>query len=162
MFGSFLMAAYNTQTRSFESVCKLGTGFTHARLKEISLEPLSDKPEKAESIAKNIYKVSPFLKPDVWFAPQEVWEVQADCFTQSTSHMAGRDFIRHKTGKNSGLSLRFPRYVRPRDDKQPKIGGMRITLEDYVEGNESFESGPTTVQDILHMHFGPFENDDEH
>jgi DNA ligase 1 len=32
MYGSFLMASYNPNSNMFESVCKLGTGFTWSQL----------------------------------------------------------------------------------------------------------------------------------
>ena len=32
VFGSYLMAAFNPQTHRFETVCKLGTGFTQVQL----------------------------------------------------------------------------------------------------------------------------------
>ena len=31
-FGSFLMASYNDNIKQFESICKLGTGFTWEKL----------------------------------------------------------------------------------------------------------------------------------
>ena len=35
IFGSYLMAAYNREERCFESVCKLGSGFTKTNLSEL-------------------------------------------------------------------------------------------------------------------------------
>jgi DNA ligase 1 len=75
MFGSFLMAAYNPEKRVFESICKLGTGFTWEKLRSIDLKPLDHDAQTADRIAKEIYRVATVLKPDVWFEPKEVWEV---------------------------------------------------------------------------------------
>ena len=35
VFGSYLMAAFNMQSGRFESVCKLGSGFSQAQLQEL-------------------------------------------------------------------------------------------------------------------------------
>ena len=35
IYGSYLMAAYNRQEKRFESVCKLGTGFSQEQLREL-------------------------------------------------------------------------------------------------------------------------------
>jgi DNA ligase 1 len=51
-YGSFLMASYNSSTKRFESICKLGTGFTWEQLSQVSLEELSNDPEKESNIAK--------------------------------------------------------------------------------------------------------------
>ena len=45
-----------------------------------------EDPEQAARMAKQIYKVSSTLTPDVWFKPVHVWEVQADSFTVSKVH----------------------------------------------------------------------------
>lgn len=44
MYGSFLMASYNSASQKFETICKLGTGFTQKQLAEIELEPLASTP----------------------------------------------------------------------------------------------------------------------
>jgi DNA ligase 1 len=41
LYGSFLMASYNSNTKMFESVCKLGTGFSWEQLQTLKLDPLS-------------------------------------------------------------------------------------------------------------------------
>ena len=60
VFGSYLMAAYNTQTRCFESVCKLGTGFSQQNLIDLHLrvKRLDSDERVAKRVASEIFKVS--------------------------------------------------------------------------------------------------------
>lgn len=84
--------------------------------------------------------------------PTAVWEVQADSFTLSKSHTAGRTTLKQhaETAAYLGLSMRFPRFIRVRDDK-----AVRISHEDYLNQikSEDTEVG-TTVEEILRMYFG--------
>ena len=118
------MAAYNREKRCFESVCKLGTGFSQKQLIELyGLTEFMDEEDEdhAARMAQEIYRVSSALKPDVWLKPTQIWEVQADSFTISKVHQAGKHAMKAKQQVNGGLSLRFPRFVRTRPDKRFKI-----------------------------------------
>ncbi|CAN0039273.1 unnamed protein product, partial [Phaeothamnion confervicola] len=65
----------------------------------------------------NYCLVSPALVPDVWIAPEVVWEVQGADLSVSPVHMAAVG----KVDPNKGISIRFPRLLRERspDDKDP-------------------------------------------
>jgi DNA ligase 1 len=94
--GSFLMGAFNRETKKFESICKVGTGFKYADLDHFSskLNYLHDNPSESEMIARSMYKVASSIKPDVWLQPTEVWEIQADSYSLSSVHYAGRTQIK--------------------------------------------------------------------
>jgi DNA ligase 1 len=100
-YGALLMAAYNQKNDVFETLCKLGSGFTD--------QDLADLPKMlAKSMVKHRHpRVSSLMEPDVWFAPSMVLEVAADEITISPLHTCGRDMIRH----GGGLALRFPRFT---------------------------------------------------
>ncbi|KAI1174772.1 ATP-dependent DNA ligase [Nemania sp. FL0916] len=51
--------------------------------------------------------------PDVWFEPQEVWEVAFADITLSPTYTAAIGLV----SQERGLSLRFPRFLRKREDK---------------------------------------------
>lgn len=84
-------------------------------------EDNADEDEEGESqneVYKNIRKKKPsFIEytghPDVWFEPQEVWEVAFADITLSPTYTAAIGLA----SQDRGLSLRFPRFLRKREDK---------------------------------------------
>lgn len=110
-FGALLMAAYNPEEDVFESVCKVGSGFTDedlAKLPEMLSPYISkDKPPRVDSN----------MQPDVWFKPAVVLEIIGDEITLSPIHTCC--WSRVKEG--AGLAIRFPRFTgRFRLDKSPE------------------------------------------
>ncbi|HMK82458.1 MAG TPA: ATP-dependent DNA ligase [Candidatus Bathyarchaeia archaeon] len=100
-YGALLMAAYNSKEDTFETLCKLGSGFTD---EDIANLPKTMMPYV---ISKEHPRVSSLMTPDVWFLPAIVLEVAADEITLSPLHTCSRGAIR----PNSGLALRFPRFT---------------------------------------------------
>jgi DNA ligase-1 len=100
-YGALLMAVYNRREDVFETLCKLGSGFTD--------QDLADLPKMlGRSVVKHRHsRVNSLMEPDVWFAPSAVLEVAADEITLSPLHTCGWDVIR----AGSGLALRFPRFT---------------------------------------------------
>ena len=70
----------------------------------------------------------------------------------SKSHTAGKTALksREETKAYLGLSMRFPRFIRVRDDKR-----VRINVSDYLDGatGDGTEIG-TSVEEIVRMYFG--------
>lgn len=110
-YGALLLATYNRDDDVFESVTKLGTGFTDKDLADLvtMLRP--------HEIPKKHPRVQTALKADVWFEPAVVLEVLGAEVTLSPIHMCAMDSIR----KGSGLAIRFPRFTgNYRSDKAPE------------------------------------------
>ncbi|EAS35439.3 DNA ligase I, ATP-dependent (dnl1) [Coccidioides immitis RS] len=131
VYGAFLLAAYNPSTENYETICNIGTGFSDALLDELhkSLSPL------AISQPKPFYSHSsvPKDQPDVWFEPRLVWEVKAADLTISPRYRCASDEVMGMAGADGkGVSLRFPRYIKARDDKKPdQASTTRMVAEMY-------------------------------
>lgn len=109
-YGALLMAAYDPDTDTYASVCKLGTGFDDA-----TLMGLRDRFETYASTERP-RDVDSLMVPDVWLRPAVVMEVQAAELTLSPTHRAGWGTVK----PGAGLAARFPRFTVWRDDKAPE------------------------------------------
>ena len=100
-YGALLLAAYNRELDTFETVTKLGTGFTDEDLKKL--------PEllREHVVPRKPSRVQSTLAADVWFEPKVVLEVLGAEVTLSPIHVCAMDSIR----KGSGLAIRFPRFT---------------------------------------------------
>ncbi|KAF7458750.1 DNA ligase I [Cryptosporidium felis] len=117
VFGTFLLAVYNQQEEVFETVCKAGTGFSDEVLQSL-FSSLKDH-IIADGTPKSYYRYDsscPSLKQDVWFEPKFVWEIKGADLSLSPAHTAALGVI----DENRGIGLRFPRFIRTRDDKSPE------------------------------------------
>lgn len=105
-YGSLLAAVYDSKTNKYYSFTKVGTGFTDEVLAQLlkMFEKYKIK-EKHKLVETN-------MKVDVWFEPKIVMEVSGAEITVSPVHTVAKDII-----KKGGLALRFPRFLRWRDDK---------------------------------------------
>jgi DNA ligase-1 len=110
-YGALLLAAYDQKTDMFQSVTKVGTGFT-----DVHLEQFYNELEK-HIINQRHARVQTGMNMDVWFEPNMVIEVIASEITLSPSHAAALNVLR----PGYGLALRFPKFTgKIRDDKKPE------------------------------------------
>lgn len=100
--GAFLLGVVDSEDGELviKTVAKLGTGLTDADFP--LLKTMIDQSEVTQMPTS--YRVDKTLIPDVWVSPQLVLEIAADEITKSPTHQAG-------------LSLRFPRLIKIRSDK---------------------------------------------
>jgi DNA ligase-1 len=113
VYGAYLLACYDLDAEEFQSVCKIGTGFSDEDLKTLSAA-LND--HKIDSKSSQ-YNVAEGLECDVWFEAVQVWEIKAADLSKSSLHRGAIG----KTGEpGRGIGLRFPRFERIRDDKKPE------------------------------------------
>ena len=131
-YGALLMAVYNDKRDVFETLCKLGSGFTDEHLANLPkiMEPYLTRQKHP--------RVDSIMEPDFWFVPSMVLEVAADEITLSPLHTCGRDQIR----EGSGLALRFPRFTGNwRKDKSPEDGTTaQEALEMYKKQLKKIET----------------------
>jgi DNA ligase 1 len=110
-YGALLLATYNKETDTFETVTKCGTGFTDKDLTQL-YEML-----QKHMIPRKNSRVLSMLEADVWFEPAVVLEILGAEVTLSPVHMAAMNSIR----KGAGLAIRFPRFTgKYRTDKSPQ------------------------------------------
>lgn len=127
-----LLAVRNEETGCLEAVCKCMSGFTDRFYRENRAfyggsgnggggdDGEEEGDEGGEGGGKtNILARKPGFvdyggpEPDVWFEPQEVWEVAFADVTVSPTYTAAIGLVK----EDRGLSLRFPRFLRKREDK---------------------------------------------
>ncbi|KAL9632558.1 MAG: hypothetical protein Q9204_003736 [Flavoplaca sp. TL-2023a] len=104
-----LLAVRNPATGSLEAVTKCISGFTDKFYQ-------ANKEKYAEG-SKNVIARPSYVEypghPDVWFEPQEVWEMAFADITKSPTYLAAIGLV----SEDRGLSMRFPRFLKLREDK---------------------------------------------
>ena len=142
-----LLAAHNPSTGMFEPVCKCISGFTDAFYK--TLREKYDNTSRYNTCATRPSFYEPVGgavgEPDVWFEAMEVWEVAFGDITLSPVYPAARGLV----SEERGLSLRFPRFVRVREDKSVEeasevgfLAGLwekQMAVEERGKGDEGHE-----------------------
>ncbi|KAH7394032.1 hypothetical protein DE146DRAFT_115178 [Phaeosphaeria sp. MPI-PUGE-AT-0046c] len=111
-----LLAIRNAETGQLEAVTKCMSGFTDAFYKANRA-----KYDKDDAENTNVLPAKPHYveynggagTPDVWFEPQEVWEVAFADLTLSPTYTAAIGLV----SEERGLSTRFPRFLKVREDK---------------------------------------------
>ncbi|XP_057866255.1 DNA ligase 1 isoform X2 [Cryptomeria japonica] len=120
--GAFHGRGKRTENEEYQSICKIGTGFSEAMLEERSASLRT----KVIPNPKSYYRYGEALGVEVWFEPVEVWEVKAADLSISPIHRAANGVV----DPIKGISLRFPRLLRVREDKNPE---QATTAEQVAE-----------------------------
>lgn len=112
-YGGFLLAGYNQDTGEYETVCKIGTGFSEELLQKLHdiLKP-TEIPKPKPSYVYDTNNSNAI--PDVWFEPTTLFEVKVADLTTSPIYKCGATYL---GSGEKGISLRFPRFIQIRDDK---------------------------------------------
>ncbi|KAI1467021.1 ATP-dependent DNA ligase [Daldinia caldariorum] len=147
VYGAFLLACYNAASDTYETICNIGTGFSeqvledlHKQLSEIVID--RPKPFYAHSSGGQ-------HQPDVWFEPRYVWEVRTADLTLSPRYKAGLKENVDPSGEK-GISLRFPRFIKVRDDKKPDEATSSRQVAELYRKQESVtkSKGPSVDDDF--------------
>ncbi|CUM51211.1 unnamed protein product [Debaryomyces fabryi] len=125
-YGGFLLASYNQDSGEYETTCKIGTGFSdedlvsiHAKLKPTEIQ--KPKPYYVYDTTNSN------AVPDVWFEPTTIFEVLTADLSLSPIYKAAHQ----QYGK--GISLRFPRFLRIRDDKGIEDATSSTEVSEFYE-----------------------------
>ncbi len=101
-FGSYILAARDGKTGRFKTITKCGSGYTDEDLKELT------KLFKKIQLKKPHSDVEIEIDCDAYFEPKIVFEVVYEELQVSPAE-------KH----TSGFGMRFPRYIRIREDRRP-------------------------------------------
>jgi DNA ligase-1 len=105
-----LLAVRNPTAGTLVAVTKCISGFTDAFY--VANRAKYDPDSGTNTISRPSY-VEYSGTPDVWFEPQEVWEMVYADITMSPTYTAAIGLV----SEERGLSLRFPRFLKVREDK---------------------------------------------
>lgn len=154
-FGGFLLACYDPENEEYQSICKIGTGFSDMNLENFTAffkgtratclsdvakakesdgdgeakadetdggeEGVDDDDDNSKPRSRILDGPRSYYRtgggpsgPDVWLDACVVWEVACADLSISPLHQAARGLVE----ESKGISLRFPRFLRVRDDKR--------------------------------------------
>lgn len=126
-YGGFLLASYNSDTGEYESTCKIGTGFSDEDLQTIYAKLLPTE----IAVPKSYIVYDNSAKPDVWFEPSTLFEVLVADLSLSPIYKAAHGVY------TRGILLRFPRFIRLRDDKGIEDGTTSDEIAEFYERQAS-------------------------
>ncbi|MHB1830118.1 MAG: ATP-dependent DNA ligase [Candidatus Micrarchaeaceae archaeon] len=109
-FGGLLAGVYNGKKDAFETLTRIGTGFSDKQMEELS------RVLKKIRVSKKPARVDAIIEPHFWVEPKYVVTVRADEITRSPMHTCGKP---DGDQDEPGYALRFPRLVSDgvREDK---------------------------------------------
>ncbi|MEM3167413.1 MAG: ATP-dependent DNA ligase, partial [Candidatus Anstonellales archaeon] len=103
-FGGILAAVWNDELEKFETIARVGSGFTEDEMQKLQgmlkKIAINEKPKNLDSK----------IVPDFWCRPRYVISITADEISHSPMHTCGFE-------NGRGLALRFPRILAIREDK---------------------------------------------
>lgn len=126
-----LLACRNPETGSLEVVTKCISGFTD-KFYEANKEKYAQDGDNTLGSRPSYIEYSAY-EPDVWFEPQEVWEMAFADITLSPTYTAAIGLV----NEDRGLSMRFPRFLKVRDDKSIEEASTSDFLADLYRKQEA-------------------------
>ncbi|KAJ2785298.1 ATP-dependent DNA ligase Cdc17 [Coemansia javaensis] len=141
-YGAYLLACYDPDREEYQAICKIGTGFSDSDLEAHKAKLDQSRIEQP----KPYYAVSDKTKPDIWFEPAQVWEVKAADLSLSPIYQAAygeaMSALAHMPvpiDATKGVSLRFPRFIRVRDDKTAEMATSSAQVAEMYENQKTVQ-----------------------
>ncbi|XP_054624293.1 DNA ligase 1 isoform X2 [Dunckerocampus dactyliophorus] len=131
-YGGFLLSCYDEDNEEFQTVCKIGTGFKDEDLEQhykFLKEHILPKP-------RAYYRFDQSAEPEVWLDAVQVWEVKCADLSLSPVYKAAMGMV----DPEKGISLRFPRFLRIRDDKKPEDATTGAQIADLYKKQQQIQN----------------------
>lgn len=137
VFGGFLLACHDPDNEEYQALCKIGTGFS-----DEDLQKLSEQLKQCEiESPRPYYRYDGAHAPDAWFDAKCVWEVRCADLSLSPAHRAAIGLV----DPDKGISLRFPRFVRVRDDKSAEQATSAQQIAEMYLGQDQVKNQANKV-----------------
>ncbi len=135
-----LLALYDPETATYHAVCKCISGFTDAEYKRIRAKFTPGNGNELsydarEQALMDEYDLGGMSTPDVFFRPTEVWEIRGADITLSPVYTAALGLV----SEERGLSIRFPRFIKRREDKGVEQASTPRDLANIYLGQQAGE-----------------------
>uniref|UniRef100_G1NU49 DNA ligase n=2 Tax=Myotis lucifugus TaxID=59463 RepID=G1NU49_MYOLU len=138
-YGGFLLAAYDEESEELQAICKLGTGFSDEELEEYH----QTLQARVLPTPRSYVRADGAVAPDHWLEPSAVWEVRCADLSLSPIYPAARGLV----DSEKGISLRFPRFVRVREDKTPEQATTSAQVAWLYKRQSQIQNQEDTDQD---------------